>query len=192
MKILLSKFPITIWLLAMISLASCEKENLNTITTSEDEVEVEVDLVNTTTECEDKFDVEGGSIDYTTDAEAIKFEFTENIVYMVYSVDYDFFDAETAADKLNIATDGIPGVVFGKSEPVEVGDVLEILDFPLLQDWNLDWKLFFLNGTVTISEVGNAVGESIGGTIAAEFTESNGNTSTLLGAFCVEIVEVSQ
>ncbi len=192
MKILLAKLPLMVMLIAALSLVSCEKENLDITSMNEDDIQVEEEIVNTPIECDDNFLVEGGAIDFNTGAEAIKFEMTENNLFMVHSVDYDFFGAEDAGDKLSVATDGLPGVVFGKIETLEEGDVLDILDFPLLIEWSNSWESYYMYGTVKISEAGNIVGESIGGTIEAEYIDINGTINTVTGSFCTEIIEVSQ
>ncbi len=202
MNTVLSKITMVLMLLSAVVFTSCDKENFDLENTQENPVDVEVvEVENTNVDCDNSFAIAGGEIDYNTEAVAIKyvdnacsggFSLGAN-AYMVHSVDYDFFGATTAFDKLMAATDGLPGVLFGQDKPLEVGDVISTVTFPLLVDWT-NWEGYHYDeGSVAISEVGNEVGEFIGGTVTMEIKDFNaGTTYTVEGSFCATIEEVCQ
>lgn len=191
-----------------IMFTSCNKENMDTTSPEDKDVTTIVDEVNTTVVCDDQLVLGSDQLNISEEGKAMLYKATCSLNATVPTYDYNYivyaksFDANgwgPVGPDVNV--DGIPGFTFGSDGAPVVGDVLtqhnadtnEAVIFENAATQGESWILG-ASTTITITEAGSNVGESIGGTIDGTLIsrDNAGVSLPLTGTFCVSIEEVCE
>ena len=182
-------------------MTSCSKENIDNENLDPEDVEVVVEETQDET-CDNMLTITSDVLNFSNIGKAQLFKPQScngdtSLLPLIFNIVDVEWDSWGSTPNEYHATDGIPGIAFGTTSDAEVGDDAYLLrnlvgSESLIYFDSLSTYYTLVNDyTFTLTEIGDEVGEFIGGNISGEIISENENDGHPFEiSFCVPITFV--